>query len=44
MREFISKYELRMIRVKEHQFHDRNDTRLYSRKQLVILPKCTFSI
>jgi hypothetical protein len=32
MRVFISKYELRMLKIKEQQFHDRENTLLYSRK------------
>jgi hypothetical protein len=30
---FISKYELRMLIIEEHEFHDRDVTQLYSRNQ-----------
>jgi hypothetical protein len=30
---FISKYELILLIIEEHQFHDRDNTLLYSRKQ-----------
>jgi hypothetical protein len=33
MRVFISKYELRIISIIEHQFHDRDNTLVYSRKE-----------
>jgi hypothetical protein len=33
VRVFISKYEFWMIKIKEHQFHNRDNTVLYSRKE-----------
>jgi hypothetical protein len=36
---FISKYELRTVTIKEDQFHNRDNTMLYSRKIRMILPK-----
>jgi hypothetical protein len=33
MRLFISKYEICMITIKEYQFHDRDNTVLYIRKE-----------
>jgi hypothetical protein len=33
MRLFISNYELSMIRIKEHQFHESDNTVTYTRKQ-----------
>jgi hypothetical protein len=33
MRLFISKYELGMVTIKEHQFHDRDNTVLYIGKE-----------
>jgi hypothetical protein len=39
MGEFISKYELRKITFKEHQFNDKDTTLLYSRKHLCYIIK-----
>jgi hypothetical protein len=39
MRVFISKYELRKIKILENQFHDSDNTLLYSRKQLCDITK-----
>jgi hypothetical protein len=39
MRVFISKHELKMIIIKEHQFHNRGNTLLYSRNQLYDITK-----
>jgi hypothetical protein len=39
MRVIINKYELRMITIKAHQFHDSGNTLLYSRKQLCDIKK-----
>jgi hypothetical protein len=39
MRVFISKYELRMTAIKEHQFHDKDNTQLQTRKQVCDITK-----
>jgi hypothetical protein len=39
MRVFISKYELRIITIKEHQFHDRENKLLFGRKELCDITK-----
>jgi hypothetical protein len=36
---FISKYVLRMITIKEHHFHDRDNTLLYSRKPFCFIAR-----
>jgi hypothetical protein len=39
MRKFISKYEQRMITIKEHQIHDMDNSPLYSRKESCAITK-----
>jgi hypothetical protein len=41
MRELISKYEVRMLIIEEHQIQDRAITLLHSRNNRLILPKYT---
>jgi hypothetical protein len=36
---FITKYELRMITIKERQFHNKDNTLLYSQKDLCDINK-----
>jgi hypothetical protein len=37
MRVFISKYEIRMITIKEHHLHERDNTLLYSRNESCVV-------
>jgi hypothetical protein len=39
MRVLISKYELKIISIKEHLFHDKVNLLLYTRKQTCATPK-----
>jgi predicted glycosyltransferase involved in capsule biosynthesis len=41
MRLFVSKYEIRKLMLKEHQFHDRDIKCYTSENNRVILTKCT---
>jgi hypothetical protein len=43
MRVNISKYELRMIKINEYHFNDRDNTFYTSERNRVISPKCTLS-
>jgi hypothetical protein len=44
MRVLIIKYELKMITIKEYQFHNKDTLYYRAKNNFVILPKCTESI